>query len=77
MGDITRIGVIGAGLMGSGIAEVAARAGRDVVVVEANAAAADAGRERIEKSLARGVEKGGASRRVSCPPRIGTPLSAV
>ncbi|ACU97855.1 3-hydroxybutyryl-CoA dehydrogenase [Saccharomonospora viridis] len=58
MGDITRIGVIGAGLMGSGIAEVAARAGRDVVVVEANAAAADAGRERIEKSLARGVEKG-------------------
>ena len=56
MGDITRVGVIGAGLMGSGIAEVAARAGRDVVVVEANAAAADAGRERIEKSLGRGVD---------------------
>jgi 3-hydroxybutyryl-CoA dehydrogenase len=58
MGDITRVGVIGAGLMGSGIAEVTARAGLDVVVVEADAAAADAGRGRIEKSLGRGVDKG-------------------
>ncbi|TLW92106.1 3-hydroxybutyryl-CoA dehydrogenase [Saccharomonospora piscinae] len=58
MGDITRIGVIGAGLMGSGIAEVTAKAGIDVVVVEADATAADAGRTRIEKSLRRGVDKG-------------------
>ncbi|WP_433470503.1 3-hydroxybutyryl-CoA dehydrogenase [Saccharomonospora azurea] len=58
MGDITRVGVVGAGLMGSGIAEVTARAGLDVVVVEADAAAAEAGRGRIEKSLARGVDKG-------------------
>ncbi|EIF00117.1 3-hydroxybutyryl-CoA dehydrogenase [Saccharomonospora glauca] len=58
MGDITRVGVIGAGLMGSGIAEVTARAGLDVVVVEADAAAAEAGRGRIEKSLGRGVDKG-------------------
>ncbi|EID55512.1 3-hydroxybutyryl-CoA dehydrogenase [Saccharomonospora xinjiangensis] len=58
MGDITRVGVIGAGLMGSGIAEVTARAGLDVVVVEANAAAAEAGRSRIEKSLGKGVDKG-------------------
>jgi 3-hydroxyacyl-CoA dehydrogenase len=33
---IERVGVIGAGLMGSGIAEVSARAGMDVVVVEAD-----------------------------------------
>ncbi|EHR62660.1 3-hydroxybutyryl-CoA dehydrogenase [Saccharomonospora cyanea] len=58
MGDITRVGVIGAGLMGSGIAEVTARAGLDVVVVEADTAAAEAGRARIEKSLGRGVDKG-------------------
>jgi 3-hydroxybutyryl-CoA dehydrogenase len=50
---IERVGVIGAGLMGSGIAEVSARAGMDVCVIEANAAAAEAGRARIEKSLDR------------------------
>jgi 3-hydroxybutyryl-CoA dehydrogenase len=44
--------------MGSGIAEVSARAGLDVVVVEADAAAATAGRQRIEKSLARAVKAG-------------------
>jgi 3-hydroxybutyryl-CoA dehydrogenase len=53
-----RIGVVGAGLMGSGIAEVSARAGLDVVVAEASEAAAEAGRTRIESSLARAVKAG-------------------
>lgn len=55
---IERVGVVGCGLMGSGIAEVAARAGFDVVVREVDQAASDAGRRRIEKSLARAVAKG-------------------
>ncbi len=53
---IERVGVVGAGLMGSGIAEVSAKAGADVVVVEASEEAAKAGRARIEKSLARAVK---------------------
>ncbi|KAA1418961.1 3-hydroxybutyryl-CoA dehydrogenase [Nocardioides humilatus] len=53
-----RIGVVGGGLMGSGIAEVCARAGRDVIVAEANEPAAEAARTRIEKSLRRAAERG-------------------
>jgi len=53
-----RIGVIGGGLMGSGIAEVCARAGVDVTVVEADAAGAERAQERIEKSLDRGARSG-------------------
>ena len=48
----------GCGLMGSGIAEVAAKAGHDVVVREVNQEALVAGRGRIEKSLGRAVAKG-------------------
>ncbi|GHF56948.1 3-hydroxybutyryl-CoA dehydrogenase [Amycolatopsis bartoniae] len=58
MADIQRVGVVGAGLMGSGIAEVHARAGADVVVTEVGQAALDAGRARIEKSLQRAVRNG-------------------
>ncbi len=53
-----RVGVIGAGLMGSGIAEVSARAGMHVIVVEASPEATIAGRSRIEKSLGRAVNAG-------------------
>ena len=53
-----RIGVVGCGLMGSGIAEIAARSGSDVTVIERNAEALNAGRDRIEKSLSRAVSSG-------------------
>jgi 3-hydroxybutyryl-CoA dehydrogenase len=53
-----RVGVVGCGLMGSGIAEVAARAGCDVVVTEAADDAAKAGLGRIESSLTTAVERG-------------------
>ena len=52
------VGVVGCGLMGAGIAEVSARAGHDVIVVESSDAAAAAGRSRLEKSLARAESKG-------------------
>ncbi len=55
---IERLGVIGAGLMGSGIAEVSAKAGIDVIVVETTTEAAQAGRARVEKSLDRAVKAG-------------------
>ena len=55
---IERVGVVGCGLMGSGIAEVCARAGLDVMVREANEAAAEAGRARLVKSLDRGLTAG-------------------
>jgi len=56
--SVERVGVVGCGLMGAGIAEVSARAGCDVVVVERDAAAAEAGLGRIEASLARAVTAG-------------------
>ena len=52
------LGVVGGGLMGSGIAEVSARAGQDVVVVESSADAAKAALGRLEKSLQRAEAKG-------------------
>src|SRR4051812_22335647 len=53
-----RVGVVGCGLMGSGIAEVCARAGLDVVVREVDDDALAGGRERIDSSLARAVRSG-------------------
>ena len=58
MKTIERVGVVGCGLMGSGIAEVCARAGLDVTVCESTQAAADAGTARINKSLDRVVRAG-------------------
>ncbi len=55
---IERSGVVGGGLMGSGIAEVNARAGASVVVVEVSDDAAQAARDRIESSLQRAVDRG-------------------
>ncbi|WP_084356599.1 3-hydroxybutyryl-CoA dehydrogenase [Mycolicibacterium wolinskyi] len=55
---IERVGVIGAGQMGAGIAEVSARAGVDVLVFETTDALVTAGRNRITKSLERGVSAG-------------------
>ena len=52
------IGVIGGGLMGSGIAEVGARSGHDVIVVESSDDAAKAALGRLEKSLQRAEAKG-------------------
>ena len=56
--DIEKIGVVGCGLMGSGIAEVAAKANFDVVVREVSDDLIEAGRDRIRKSLDRAVERG-------------------
>jgi 3-hydroxybutyryl-CoA dehydrogenase len=58
MSDINRVGVVGCGLMGAGIAEVAARAGKDVLVAESSTPAADAGRARLEKSLVKAEQRG-------------------
>lgn len=55
---IQRVGVIGAGQMGAGIAEVCARAHIDVLVFEQTRELAAAGRSRILRSLDRGVSSG-------------------
>lgn len=56
--DERRVGVVGCGLMGAGIAEVCARSGHHVVVVEATEETAKAGRSRVEASLATAVRRG-------------------
>ena len=56
--SIERVGIVGAGQMGSGIAEVCARAGVDVLVFETTDALVASGRSRIVKSLERGVSVG-------------------
>ncbi|GAA1516207.1 3-hydroxybutyryl-CoA dehydrogenase [Nocardioides humi] len=58
MTSIERVGVVGGGLMGSGIAEVNARAGKDVIVVESSPAAVEAARQRLESSLKRAESRG-------------------
>jgi len=55
--DISTVGVVGCGLMGSGIAETAAKSGFDVVIREVNDDFLEAGRKRIQKSMDRAVDK--------------------
>ena len=58
LGSDATIGVLGAGAMGSGIAQVAATAGHHVMVTDARAEALEEARGRLDKVLAREVEKG-------------------
>jgi 3-hydroxybutyryl-CoA dehydrogenase len=69
--SIERVGVVGCGLMGAGIAEVCARAGLDVTVVESTDQAADAGRQRLTRSLTRAQERGKLDRAEEVLGRIG------
>jgi 3-hydroxybutyryl-CoA dehydrogenase len=56
--DVRTVGVIGCGLMGSGISEVVARAGQTAVVLETTDELVERGRQRIETSTLRAVERG-------------------
>src|SRR5690349_24018188 len=58
MVTVNKLGVLGAGQMGQGIAQVAAQAGLDVIVVDAAPDFAQAGIGKIKKQLDRLVEKG-------------------
>lgn len=58
MSAIRRVGIVGAGLMGSGIAEVCARADLEVIVAEVSPDALASGRARIQGSLDRALSKG-------------------
>ncbi len=56
--NVKTVGIVGCGLMGSGVAEVAALAGFDVVVVKATAGSLEGAIKRVEASLDRSVAKG-------------------
>lgn len=58
MADIEKVGVVGCGTMGSGISEIVARSGFQVVFVEVDEDAVASGRQRIESSLERRVDRG-------------------
>ncbi len=81
MSEGVRVGVVGAGLMGSGIAEVCARAGLQVQLYDVTDGAVDSGLSRIEKSLARAEKSGklSASERTAARDRIvaGTDIGAL
>ena len=54
---ITRVGVVGGGTMGSGIAEVCARAGLDTLIIEVDDDAVNSARKKVEKSLKKAVSR--------------------
>ena len=56
--EVSRVGVLGGGLMGLGIAQITAQAGHDVVLRERDEGRVERAYGRIEKQLARAVEKG-------------------
>ncbi len=56
--EIRKVGVLGAGQMGLGIAQAAARAGFDTIMAKATPGALDAQKAKVEKQLAKDVEKG-------------------
>ena len=58
MADVKKLGVVGAGQMGGGIAQVAALAGIDVVITDVDQGVADKGKGRIEKFLGKSVDRG-------------------
>ena len=58
MTDLIKIGVLGSGTMGSGIAQVAAQSGHRVVLVDINKEALDKAKNALSKIMMRMVEKG-------------------
>jgi 3-hydroxybutyryl-CoA dehydrogenase len=60
-GTIRRVGIVGSGIMGSGLAEVCARAGYDVIVASRSQAAADGVMRTIDAGLSKAVERGKAT----------------
>jgi len=74
MNEVTTVGVLGAGTMGAGIAQVAAEAGLEVLLHDPIAGATDRARERIGGFLARRVEKGQLTemQRAAAVGRLGT-----
>jgi 3-hydroxybutyryl-CoA dehydrogenase len=56
--DVRKVGVVGCGIMGSGIVEVCAKAGMDVTFVEVDEERAQRGLESIERSMGKAVERG-------------------
>jgi 3-hydroxyacyl-CoA dehydrogenase/enoyl-CoA hydratase/3-hydroxybutyryl-CoA epimerase len=56
--DVKKVGIIGAGLMGQGIAHVSAKVGIDVVLLDRDLASAERGKEQVSKALDRRLKKG-------------------
>jgi 3-hydroxyacyl-CoA dehydrogenase/enoyl-CoA hydratase/3-hydroxybutyryl-CoA epimerase len=56
--DVKKVGILGAGLMGQGIAHVTAKAKVDVVLIDRDLASAERGKEKVEKTLDRRLQKG-------------------